>query len=111
MQHFVSEMKKMGIENITFNSVHPGSVKTNLARESAKMLKFRILLFLWKPMMTTLANAASSSIKAAISPELEGVTGKYFGLKDEEKPKAKYHSPENEKIVWDYCLNIAKPYL
>ena len=111
MQRFVSEMKKAGIENITFNSVHPGSAPTSLARESAKMLKFRIILFLWKPMMTTVAKAASSSIKAAISPELEGVTGKYFGLKGEEKPNAKYYSLENEKIVWDYCVKIAKPYL
>jgi len=111
MRHFVSEIKKYGIENITFNTVHPGSAPTNLGRESTKSLKFRIILFLWKPMMTTVAKAASSSIKAATSPELEGVTGKYYGLKGEEKPKDKYYSLENEKIVWDYCMNVVKPYL
>lgn len=111
MRHFVSQMKKMGIDNITFNSVHPGSSPTNLARESSKSLKFRIIMFLWIPMMTTVAKGASSSIKAATSPELEGVTGKYYGLKGEEKPSEKYYSPENEQIVWDYSMNVIKPYL
>jgi NAD(P)-dependent dehydrogenase (short-subunit alcohol dehydrogenase family) len=111
MRHFVSEMKKAGIENITFNTVHPGSAPTSLARESSKSWKFKLILFLWTPMMTSVAKAASSSIKAAIAPELEGVTGKYFGLKGEEKPNDKYYSLENEKVVWDYCMKIAKPYL
>lgn len=61
--------------------------------------------------MNTVAEGASSSIKAATSPELEGVTGKYFGPKGEEKPCEKYYSSENEKIIWDYCEQITKPYL
>jgi len=52
-----------------------------------------------------------SSIYAVTSPELEGVTDKYFGLKGEEKPNKKYYSPENEKVIWDYCKKITKDYL
>ncbi|MDR2431812.1 MAG: hypothetical protein LBD99_06135 [Candidatus Margulisbacteria bacterium] len=103
MRHFVSEMKRSGIANITFNTVHPGSAATNLACESSKLWKFRIIMFLWIPMLTTVAKGASSSIKAAAAPELEGVTGKYFGTKGEEKPSDKYYSPENEQAVWEYC--------
>ena len=111
MQHFVSEMKKMGINNITFHTVHPASAFTNLGREAEKSLKWRIIFFLWRPMMKTPAKGASSSIYAVTSPELEGVTGKYFGLKGEEKPNKKYYSPENEKAIWDYCKKITKDYL
>lgn len=111
MQHFVTEMKKTGINNITFNSVHPGSTRTNLARESSKMWTFRIIMFLWQPMMNSMEKAISASIKAAINTELEGVTGKYFGPKGEEKPSQKHYSPENEKIVWDYCMQTLKPYM
>lgn len=111
MQHFVTEMKKAGINNITFNSVHPGSTSTSLARESAKSLKFRIIMFLWKPMMNSMEKAISASIKTATSAELEGVTGKYFGPKGEEKPSKKYYSAENEQKVWDYSMQIIKPYL
>lgn len=111
MRHFVSEMKKAGIGNITFNTVHPASAMSNLGRESTKSLGTKIVYFLWRPMMKTTAEGAASSIYAATSPELEGVTGKYYGLKDEEKPSEKYYSPENEQIVWDYSMNVIKPYL
>jgi len=111
MNHFVSEMKSLGISNITFNTVHPGSAFTSLGREAEKSLKWRIIYFLWWPMMKTSAKGASSSIYAVTSPELEGVTGKYFGLKGEEKPNDKYYSPENEKAIWDYCKKITKDYL
>lgn len=111
MRHFVSEMKKAGINNITFNTVHPASAVSNLGRESTKSLGTKIIYFLWRPLMKTTAKGASSSIYAATSPKLEGVTGKYYGLKGEEKPSDKYYSPENEQIVWDYSMNIIKPYL
>ena len=111
MQHFVSEVKKDGINNVTFNIVHPGSASTSLGREATKSLKWKIIYFLSKPMTTSVAVGASSSIKAAISPEMEGVTGKYFGPKGEEKASTKYYSPENENKIWDYCQKIAKPYL
>jgi len=111
MRHFVSEMKKEGINNITFNTVHPASAMSNLGRESTKSLSTKIIYFIWRPLMKTTAQGAASSIYAATSPELEGVTGKYYGLKGEEKPSEKYYSPENEQIVWDYSMKVIKPYL
>lgn len=111
MRHFVSEMKKAGIGTITFNTVHPASATSNLGRESTKSLTTKIIYFLWKPLMKTAAEGAASSIYAAASPELEGITGKYYGLKGEEKTSEKYYSPENEQIVWDYSMNVIKPYL
>jgi hypothetical protein len=111
MRHFVSDMTKRGISNITFNTVHPASTPSSLGREAVKSLKWKIIYFLWKPMMISIQKAASSSIKAATAAELEGVTGKYYGPKGEEKPSEKYYSAENEKIVWDYSQKIIKPYL
>lgn len=110
MRHFVAEMKKAGINNITFNSVHPASVNTSLGRESTKSWGTKIVYFLWKPMMISLAKGAKSSIEAAISPKLEGVTGKHYGPKGEEKVSDKYYSAKNEQIVWDYCKKITEGY-
>jgi len=110
MGHFVTEMKKSDIHNITFNTVHPGSVNTSLGRVSTKSLGTKIIYFLWKPFMINLAKGAKSSIEAAISPEQEGVTGKYFGPKGEEKPSDKYYSARNEQIVWDYCKKVTEDY-
>ena len=111
MRHFVSEMAKAGISNITFNTVHPASATSSLGRESTKSLTTKIIYFLWRPLMKTAAEGAASSIYAATSPDLEGITGKYYGLKGEEKPSDKFYSPKNEQIVWDYSMNIIKPYL
>ncbi len=111
MRHFVSEMKKAGINNIAFYTVHPGSAQTSLGRESTGSLGTKIIYFLWKVMMNSVEAGAAPSIRAAISPELEGVTGKYYGLKGEEKPSEKYYSPENEQKVWDYSRKIVEKYL
>lgn len=111
MQHFVSEMKKNGINNITFNTVHPSSVRTSLGREAMKSLKWKIIYFLWQPMMVSVAKGASPSIKLATAPEFEGITGKYYGPKGEEKPNQKYYSAENEKTVWEYCKKVTAKYL
>jgi hypothetical protein len=48
--------------------------------------------------------AAMTNIYLATSPEVEGITGKFFGNREkEEKADDTYYSPENEKTVWEYC--------
>ena len=111
MRHFVTEMKKGGINNITFNSVHPASVNTSLGRVSTKSWGTKIIYFLWKPLMISVAKGAKSSIETAVSPKLEGLTGKYFGPKGEEKNSDKYYSAQSELLVWEYCLKVTEGYL
>jgi len=60
---------------------------------------------------TTNEIGAETSIYLATSPDVENVTGKYFVKKKISKVSDKYYSPENEKIIWDYCMTIVKPYL
>lgn len=111
MNHLIGETRKAGINNITFNCVHPASTQSSLGREAAKSWKWKIIYFLWQVMMIPIDKAASSSIYAATSPDLEGISGMYFGPKGEEQPSAKYYSPENERRVWDYSLSVIHPYL
>lgn len=111
MNHFIGEMKKAGISNITFNCVHPASTRSSLGRVAVKSWKWKIVFFLWQPMLISMEKAASPSIYAATAPELEGISGKYFGPKGEETPSAKYHSAENEQKVWDYAHAVIRPYL
>lgn len=111
MRHFVSEMKRAGVNNIAFYTVHPGSAQTSLGRESTGALGTKIIYFLWKVMMNSVEAGAAPSIRAAVSPELEGVTGIYYGLKGEEKPSEKYYSVENEQKVWDYSSKVIERYL
>ena len=111
-QHLAKLLKEQGINNVTVNACHPGAVATNFGQDADKGFLFNMifkvaLLFMDKP-----EKGARTSIYLATAPEMENVTGKFFGNnKNEEKPDAKYYSPENEQIVWDYCMETVKPYL
>lgn len=111
-QHLAKLLKEKGINNVTVNACHPGAVATNFGQDSDKGFLFNMifkvaLLFMDKP-----EKGARTSIYLATAPEMENVSGKFFGNnKNEEKPDAKYYSVENEQKVWDYCMEILKPYL
>ena len=81
----------------------PGSAKTDLARESLKETWFRVLMFLWTPMLWSLEKAATTNIYLATSPEVEGKTGGFYGKCRELKVKQKLISAESQRKIWDYC--------
>jgi NAD(P)-dependent dehydrogenase (short-subunit alcohol dehydrogenase family) len=61
---------------VTANALHPGTVRTGFAREGAGLsgLLFRLA----GPFMLTPERGAETSLHLATSPEVEGVTGRYF---------------------------------
>lgn len=61
---------------VTVNCVHPGIVKTQFG--STGSWGFRLLVRLLTPFMKNSQQAAETVIYLATSPEVEGVTGKYF---------------------------------
>lgn len=111
-RYLAKQMKEKGITHITANSFHPGAVATRFGQEADKgfliNLIFKIaLLFMDKP-----EKGAMTGIYLATSPDVAQVTGKFFNNREkEEQPDDRYYSPENEKIVWDYCMKIVQPYL
>jgi len=113
-QHLAITLKEKGVHNITVNSLHPGTIATNLdvSKEKEKGLFWYLLVKMTaKFFSVTNEKGAETSIYLATSPEVENVTGRYFVKKKIAKVNDKYHTPENEKIIWDYCMNIVKPYL
>lgn len=111
MRYFVNEVKRQGISNITFNSLEPGSADTDLGRISTQVFLAKVVFTLWKPMMWSMQKAAATSIYLAISDEVEGITGKFYGNCKEKKIKDKFLSIENEQKIWDYCMNACSPYI
>jgi NAD(P)-dependent dehydrogenase (short-subunit alcohol dehydrogenase family) len=111
MRHFVKYCKENGIENITFNSVHPGSAKTNLGNTGNRPFAMKILFFLWQPLMTSVEKGAEPIIFAAVADEMRGKNNQYIGPKGYEKVNEKYYSEKNEGIIWNYCMKISAPYM
>jgi NAD(P)-dependent dehydrogenase (short-subunit alcohol dehydrogenase family) len=62
---------------VTATTLHPGVVRTSFAAEDSSRL-WKVLIPLLRPFMKTPERGAVTSIYLAASPEIEGVTGRYF---------------------------------
>lgn len=112
MRQFDARLKAAGITNITVNTVEPGSAVTALQRESLKKYPLMIpLVILWLPFMRTAKYGARTSIYMVSSPEVEGVSGKFYGRCREKKINPKWISAEGERKIWDFCANACAEYL
>ena len=63
-------------EQITVNALHPGLVRTNIARNNG--LLGRVVNFFIRVRGITPEKGAETPVYLAVSPEAEGVTGRYF---------------------------------
>ena len=63
-------------ENVTANALHPGLVRTNIARNNG--LLGRVVNFFIGVRGITPDKGAETPVYLAASPEVEGVTGRYF---------------------------------
>jgi NAD(P)-dependent dehydrogenase (short-subunit alcohol dehydrogenase family) len=61
---------------VTANTLHPGIVATNFAMNDGGIMGLVVRLF--RPSFLSPEKGAQTSIYLATSPEVEGVTGKYF---------------------------------
>ena len=84
---------------VTANCLHPGSVATNFGFSALGPLSFvgRInKLFLISP-----AKGAETPVYLASSPEVEGVTGKYFDKKMEKRSSATSYDENLAAKLWE----------
>ncbi|XP_004418363.1 PREDICTED: retinol dehydrogenase 14 [Ceratotherium simum simum] len=88
--------------NVTVNVLHPGVVRTNLGRHIHIPLLVKPLFNLvsWA-FFKTPAEGAQTSIYLASSPEVEGVSGKYFGNCKEEELLPKAMDESLARKLWD----------
>jgi len=113
-QQLSGKLKEKGFENITANSLEPGVAASAFGQNSDKgfWLNLGFKIFFRRPFFNSSELAAKASIYLATSQEVENITGKFFNSKAKMvKPNSKYYSPENEMIVWNYCMKIVEPYL
>jgi NAD(P)-dependent dehydrogenase (short-subunit alcohol dehydrogenase family) len=76
---FTTELaRRLQGTGVTANAVHPGTVASGFARDddATGFLAFGVKVI--KPFILTPAKGARTSVYAATSPDLDGVTGKYL---------------------------------
>ncbi|WP_260985498.1 SDR family oxidoreductase [Paenibacillus xylanexedens] len=81
--------RKVADSRITVNCLHPGAVGTSIGVDRNTGFGTRIMAFVGKlPFFLTPEEGAKTAIYLATSPEVAGVTGKYFYQQKEQKLQA-----------------------
>jgi len=85
--------------SVTVNCAAPGVVRTNFGRDDAGP-GMRLLTPLATPFMRTPEQGADTSLYLAASPEVEGVTGRYFASRRARRSSRRSHDPELARRLW-----------
>ncbi|NTW08628.1 MAG: SDR family oxidoreductase [Anaerolineaceae bacterium] len=91
---------------VTANALHPGFVATGFAKNNSGIIKLGMgitSLFARKP-----EKGAETSIFLASSPEVEGVSGKYFSDCREIKSSTSSYDKLTQKGLWEKSLELTE---
>jgi NAD(P)-dependent dehydrogenase (short-subunit alcohol dehydrogenase family) len=103
---FAAELaRRLAGTGVTSNSLHPGSVDTNIW-SGAPLWAKPIIQLVFRPFFISAEQGGARIVQLAASPELEGVTGKYFedGKAVEPAPSARDESLA--KRLWDVSARM-----
>lgn len=97
MRELVRRLKDTGV---TVNAAHPGAVRTEIAKDSSKLLALALapafMLFLKDATL-----GAQTQILLAVEPQLERVTGRYFSNCKLDKESKNAQSDEDAVWLWN----------
>jgi retinol dehydrogenase-12 len=83
---------------VTANCLHPGAVASRLGHNNGRFAK--VVTGLLVPFFLSPAQGAETSIWAASSPEIEGVSGRYFEKRKEVSPSSAARDAETARRLW-----------
>lgn len=104
-QQLHAQLQKQGITNVTVNTLHPGAVRTGFAVNSNLGIVLNTLVKLMRPFFKTVEQGADTLIYLATA-DIHEKGGLYYVNRKPVHTGVKYYSPENEKLVWDYCAKL-----
>ncbi len=98
---FTTELaRRLAGSGVTANCAHPGVVATGFGRDGDTKGVFAFGLKLIKPFVLTPEKGARTSVYLASSPEVAGVTGKYFVKCAEASPSAAAQDADAAARLW-----------
>jgi NAD(P)-dependent dehydrogenase (short-subunit alcohol dehydrogenase family) len=96
--------RKIEGSGVSVNCLHPGFVKTNMVRKYRPFVKyFYHLIGLF---MLTPKRGAKTTIYLASSPEINGISGKYFKKRKERKSVNLSYDKKVAKQLWDVSVKL-----
>jgi retinol dehydrogenase 14 len=98
---FAAELaRRLAGTGVTSNSLHPGSVATNIWSGAPTWAK-PLIQILYRPFFLSVEEGASFIVQLAADPTLEGVTGKYFETGKIVPPAPLAQDEALAKRLWD----------
>ena len=85
---------------VTVNALHPAS-----------LMDTKMVNKTFGHSMSTIEEGAEATVRLAASPELEGVTGRYFDGKREARADRQAYDEEARKKLWDLSEELCRPFL
>ena len=93
--HTFALARRLAGTGVTANALHPGVVRTNLARELPELL-----MSMAGPFLRTPARGAETSLHLALAPDLATVTGRYFDNRKPTKPSTIAMDRASQERLW-----------
>jgi NAD(P)-dependent dehydrogenase (short-subunit alcohol dehydrogenase family) len=95
--------RRLDGSSVTANCLHPGVVRSGFGQNNGGFISllFKSAYTLMTPLTKSNAQGAATSIYLASSPDVEGVTGKYFADSKETPSSPASHDEEAAKRLWE----------
>jgi NAD(P)-dependent dehydrogenase (short-subunit alcohol dehydrogenase family) len=96
--------RRLAGTGVSANAVHPGTVRTNFGKGMKG--RWRVFIWLGSPFMINAQEGAETSIFVASSPEVAGITGKYFVKKKEKRSSKRSYDQTAAKRLWEVSSKL-----
>jgi NAD(P)-dependent dehydrogenase (short-subunit alcohol dehydrogenase family) len=107
--YFTTELaRRLEGTGVTVNALHPGTVATGYARDGDARGWLAIGVKIGKPFFLSPERGARTSIYLASSPEVEGVTGKYFVKCKPRQPSKAARDDEAARRLWEISEQLVR---
>jgi NAD(P)-dependent dehydrogenase (short-subunit alcohol dehydrogenase family) len=92
--------ERLSSTGVTVNALHPAS-----------LMDTKMVLETFGYTMSTVEEGADATVRLAVSPELEGVTGRYFDGQREARANRQAYDEGARKRLWDLSEELCRPLL
>jgi NAD(P)-dependent dehydrogenase (short-subunit alcohol dehydrogenase family) len=92
--------RRLDGSGVTANSLHPGTVRTGYGADGDARGLLALGIKIGKPLFLSPAKGARTSVFLASSPDVEGVSGKYFVKCKEKKPRRQGQDVDAARRLW-----------
>ena len=93
---------------VTANCLHPGFVATNIGQSGVGSVGRAVVKFIFSNLGISAEEGAKTSIYLASSPDVEGVTGKYFVKSIPKRSAAISYDETLQRQLWEESAKLVK---